>query len=56
MDKSIVAYFFGPPCTARNQNKTGYAEKNGDQPESVVSVQKKERGPMVGRMCERGKF
>ena len=30
--------------------------KNGGQPESVVSVQKKEKGPIVGRICERGRF
>jgi len=30
--------------------------KNGEQPESVVSVREKERGPMVGRICERGTF
>jgi len=33
-------------------------QKNGEQPESesVVSVREKERGPMVGRICERGSF
>jgi len=30
--------------------------KNGEQPESVVSVREKERRPMVGRICERGRF
>jgi len=30
--------------------------KNSEQPESVVSVGKKERGSMVGRICERGRF
>ena len=30
--------------------------KNGEQPESVVSVREQERGPMVGRICERGRF
>ena len=29
--------------------------ENGDQPESIVSI-RKERGPMVGRICERGRF
>jgi len=29
-------------------------QKNGEQPESVVSVGEKERGPMVRRICERG--
>jgi len=29
---------------------------NGEQTESVVSVREKERGPMVGRICERGRF
>ena len=37
------------------ETKTGNA-KNGEQPESVVSAWKKERGPMVGRICERGRF
>jgi len=27
-----------------------------EQPESVVSVREKEWGPMVGRICERGRF
>jgi len=36
--------------------KTKPDAKNGEQPESVVSVWKKERGPMVGRICERGRF
>ena len=30
--------------------------KNGEQPESIMSVQERERGPMVGRICERGRF
>jgi len=30
--------------------------KNGKQPESIVSVQEKERGRIVGRICERGRF
>jgi len=30
--------------------------KNGEEPESVVSVREKEKGPMVGRICERGRF
>ena len=30
--------------------------KNGGQPESVVSVREKKKGPMVGRICERGRF
>jgi len=30
--------------------------KNGEQPESVASDGKKEIGPMVGRICERGRF
>jgi len=30
--------------------------KNGEQPESVVLVWEKENGPMVGRICERGRF
>ena len=29
---------------------------NGEQPESVVSVRENERGPMVGRICERVSF
>jgi len=38
------------------ETKTGNAKKNGEQPESVVSVQDKERGFMVGRIYERGRF
>jgi len=38
------------------QKKPEMLEKNGEQPESVVSVWEKERGPMVGRICERGRF
>jgi len=30
--------------------------KNSKQPESIVSVRKKEGGPMMGRICERGRF
>jgi len=30
--------------------------KNGEQPESIMSVWKKERVPEVGRICERGRF
>ena len=30
--------------------------RNGEQPESVVLVRKKDRGLMVGRICERGGF
>jgi len=30
--------------------------QNGEQPESIVSVREKERGLMVGRICERGRF
>jgi len=30
--------------------------KNGEQPESVVSIRGKEKGPMVGRICERARF
>jgi len=38
------------------KTKTGNAGKNGEQPESVVSVQEKKTGPIVGRICERGRF
>ena len=30
--------------------------KNGEQPEFIVSVREKERGPMVRRIRERGRF
>ena len=30
--------------------------KNGEQSESAVSVQEKEWRPVVGRICERGRF
>jgi len=33
-----------------------YAKKYGEQPESIVSARKKEGGPMVGWICERGRF
>jgi len=36
--------------------KTKPDAKNGEQPESIVSVREKERGPTVGRICERGRF
>jgi len=41
--------------TEPKQNRK--CRKNGEQPESVVSVREKEKGPiMVGRICERGRF
>jgi len=33
------------------KRKTEYA-KNGEQPESIMPVWKKEGGPVVGRICE----
>jgi len=36
--------------------KTKPDMQNGEQPESIVSVWEKEFGPMVGRICERGRF
>jgi len=37
------------------ETKTGNA-KNDEQPEPVVSLQEKDKGPMMGRICERGRF
>jgi len=40
----------------RTEPKQNWMCKNGEPSESVVSVREKEWGPMVGRICERGRF